>query len=204
MREVEVKSVVDDLEMRRRIVAERGGVLVFEGRLEDRRFDTGDGALTNRDEVLRTRTYRGKASEARTSLDWKGPRTIEQGYRVREEQSVGVESLATLEVILAGLGYRVTKAIDRHIIQFEVHGAVVRFERYPRMDDLVEVEGDPAAIERAIALLGMHRAEFTGDSLANFASRYEKRTGASAALSDADLAGVSGPAPAGGDEARDG
>jgi adenylate cyclase class IV len=203
MREVEVKSVVDDLEMRRRIVAERGGVLVFEGRLEDRRYDTVDGALTGRDEVLRTRTYRGEAGDARTSLDWKGPRTIEQGYRVREEQSVGVASLATLEVMLERLGYRVTKAIDRHIIQFDVRGAVVRFERYPRMDDLVEVEGDPAAIERAIELLGMPRVDFTGDSLATFATRYETRTGAVAVMSDRELAPAS-RLQADGDDARDG
>ena len=186
MREVEVKGIVDDLAMRRRAVEESGGVLVFDGRLEDRRYDTPDSALTNRDEVLRTRTYRGAAQAPRTSLDWKGARTIEAGYRVRDEQSVIVDSLATIEIILDRLGYRVTKAIDREIVQFDLHGAIVRFERYPRMDDLVEVEGDPAAIERAIALLGMRRAEFTGDSLATFARRYEERTGSRAVLSHSE------------------
>ena len=204
MREVEVKGVVDDLDLRRRAVAESGGVLVFEGGLEDRRYDTADDALTNRDEVLRTRTYRGRDDDARTTLEWKGPRTIEQGYRVREELSVGVESLETVEIILARLGYRLTKAIDRYIVQFDLHGAVVRFERYPRMDDLVEVEGDPVAIERAIALLGMRRAVFTGDSLANFVSRYEGRTGTTAALSDAELEPVPSRLQADGDDARDG
>jgi adenylate cyclase class IV len=203
MREVELKGVVDDLSARRRAVAESGGVLVFEGRLEDRRYDTGNDALTDRDEVLRTRTYRGPGDDARTSLDWKGPRTIEHGYRVREEQSVGVDSLATLEIILDRLGFRITKAIDREIVQFELHGAVVRFERYPRMDDLVEVEGEPAAIERAIALLGMERRDFNGDSLAAFARRYEDRTGIAAALSDADLLQPS-HLPADRDDARDG
>ena len=204
MREIEIKGVVDDFEMRRRAVAESGGMLVLEGRLEDRRYDTADDALTNRDEVLRTRTYRGGDEDARTTLEWKGPRTIEQGYRVREEQSVGVESLETLETILARLGYRMMKAIDRDIVQFELHGAVVRFERYPRMDDLVEVEGDPVAIERAIALLGMRRADFSGDSLATFVSRYENRTGTRAVLSDAELVNVPIRLQADGDDARDG
>jgi adenylate cyclase class IV len=203
MREVEVKAVVDDLDMRCAAVIDGGGTLVFEGRLEDRRYDTDDDALMSRDEVLRTRTYRADGTSARTSLDWKGPRTIEQGYRVREEQSTGVESLETLEIILARLGYHVTKAIDRHIIQFDVYGAVVRFERYPRMDDLVEVEGEPSAIERAIALLGMRRTEFTGDSLATFAQRYESRTGTTAALSDADLEQGATSVQADGDDARD-
>ncbi len=204
MREVEVKAVVDDFELRREAAAGSGGVLSFEGRLEDRRYDTIDETLTSRDEVLRTRTYRNADGAARTSLDWKGPRTIEQGYRVREELSVNVESLAALEGILLRLGYRVTKAIDRHIVQFDVHGAVVRLERYPKMDDLVEVEGEPGAIERAIALLGMRRAEFNGDSLAAFTSRYEARTGSAAALSDAELAGVPARPQADGGDAGDG
>ena len=204
MREVEVKGVIDDFELRRRAVAASGGVLVFEGRLEDRRYDTADGALTNRDEVLRTRTYRGADHDVRTALEWKGPRTVEQGYRVREEQSVGVESLATLEIILARLGYQMTKAIDRYIVQFELHGAIVRLERYPRMDELVEVEGDPVAIERAITLLGMRRANFTGDSLATFVRRYEERTGIIAALSDDELERIPGRLQADGGDARDG
>lgn len=188
MREVEVKSRVDDFELRRAAAIESGARLVFEGRLEDRRYDMPDGALTGSDEVLRTRTWRGDGP-ARTTLDWKGPRTVERGYRVREEQSVAVDSLETIEIILARLGYHVTKAIDRHILHFDLRGAVVRFERYPRMDDLVEVEGEPEAIERAVALLGMRRSEFTSDSLMTFTQRYEERTGITAALCDADLGG---------------
>ena len=197
MREVEVKSVVDDLGLRRRLLVENGASLVYEGRLEDRRYDTPDESLSGRDEVLRVRTY-WRDGHADSALEWKGPRTIENGYRVREEQSVTSGPLATLELILDRLGYHVTKAIDRHIVQFETEGAVVRFERYPRMDVLVEVEGEPDAIERAVRLLGMNRDGFTGDSLAQFTQRYERRTGLRAALADADLrTGTEEPAHAG-------
>ena len=204
MREIELKAVVDDLDARCRAVVESGATLVFEGRLEDRRYDTHDEALKARDEVVRIRTYRTPGSEPRTSLDWKGARSLERGYRVREEHSVTVDSLEALEAILTGLGYRVTKAIDRHIIQFELLGAMVRFERYPRMDDLVEVEGEPAAIERAIALLGMRRSDFTADSLATFAGRYEERTGTVAAVSDIELASVATRLQADGDDTERG
>ena len=74
MREVEVKAIVDDFDLRRQAAEEGGGVLAFEGRLEDRRYDTGDEILTGRVEVLRTRTYRDAAGDARTSLDWMGNR----------------------------------------------------------------------------------------------------------------------------------
>ena len=70
--------------------------------------------------------------------------------------------------MLAGLGYVVTRSIDRDIEQFELGGAMVRFERYPRMDDLVEVEGEPEALERAIEALGIARAEFTAERLQEF------------------------------------
>jgi hypothetical protein len=83
----------------------------------------------------------------------------------------------------------VTIAIDREIAQYDLGGAMVRFERYPRMDDLVEVEGTPEQIERAIAALGLPRAGFTSERLPDFVRRYEERTGASAALSDAELRG---------------
>ena len=189
MREVELKSVVDDLDARREVVMAHGGALVYEGRLEDRRYDTDDESLAARDEVLRVRTY-WRDGQAETALEWKGPKTIEGGYRVREEQSVTAGSREMLELILGRLGYRVTRAIDRHIVQFDLEGATVRFERYPRMDDLVEVEGDPEAIERAIGTLGLPRDGFNADSLATFARRYELRTGESALLSDG--AGVGG------------
>jgi hypothetical protein len=79
--------------------------------------------------------------------------------------------------------------IDRAIWQYDLQGATVRFERYPRMDDLVEVEGDPATIERAISILGLPRDSFTTERLPDFARRFEARTGQSAALSDGELAG---------------
>jgi adenylate cyclase class IV len=45
MLEVELKSVVDDVERRRAAVERAGGTVVFAGRLEDRRWDTPDRAM---------------------------------------------------------------------------------------------------------------------------------------------------------------
>ena len=61
--------------------------------------------------------------------------------------------------------------------------ATVRLERYPEMDSLVEVEGDPDAIERAIVVTGIARGDFTAEALSEFVRRYEARTGAAARLS---------------------
>ena len=70
----------------------------------------------------------------------------------------------------------------REVEVFDLAGATVRTERYPLMDPLVEVEGEPAAIERAIAASGIPRSEFTADSLSEFVRRFELRNGAPALL----------------------
>jgi hypothetical protein len=92
--------------------------------------------------------------------------------------------------ILERIGLIVTRFIDREIAQYELAGATVRFERYPRMDDLVEVEGSPENIERAIAVLGIARDAFTSERLPQFVRRYQERTGEQAALCDEELDGI--------------
>jgi predicted adenylyl cyclase CyaB len=187
MREVELKAMVADPEAARNALRAAGATLTYAGRLEDRRYDAPDRALRLRDQVLRLRIYRG--NEMRALLDWKGPSSYEGGYKIREEHSTPVADATALAAILEGLGYVVTREIDRTIEQYQLEGAMVRFERYPRMDVLVEVEGEPAAIERAIAALAMPREAFTTGRLPDFVQRYEDRTGERAAICDRELTG---------------
>jgi adenylate cyclase class IV len=188
MREVELKAVLDSWHDSRERLLRAGATLAFAGRLEDRRYDTSNHLLTSRDIVLRLRIYRD-ATGSRAELEFKGPTAYERGYKVREEIGSTVLDPDAIAHILSGLGYVVTRAIDREIEQFALGAAIVRFERYPRMDDLVEVEGEPEALERAIAVLEMPRAAYNADRLPDFAMRYEERTGVRAALSDAELSG---------------
>jgi predicted adenylyl cyclase CyaB len=190
MLEVELKSVVDDVERRRANVERAGATLAYAGRLEDRRWDTPDRALFAKDHVLRVRTYRNDAG-ARAELDWKGPTRRDGGYKLRDELETHVDDPDVLAAILSALGYEVSIAIDREIVQYDLAGTMIRFERYPRMDDLVEVEGEPEEIERAIGILGLPRDGFNTDRLPDFVRRFEERTGERALISDADVAGES-------------
>lgn len=189
MREVELKAVLDSWRDRSTQLERAGARRVFFGRIEDRRYDTEARSLAARDIVLRLRLYRG-ADGARAELELKGPTAYEDGYKVRDEIGSRVADPDAVSLMLSGLGYVITRAIDRDIEQWDVGGASVRFERYPRMDDLVEVEGEPEALERAIAALGIPRSAYTAERLTDFAMRYEARTGERAALSDAELAGT--------------
>ena len=188
MREVELKAVVDSMPVRIANVERAGGRLVFRGRLEDCRYDSADRQLRLRDDVLRLRVYRDELG-ARAELGWKGPTHYEDGYKVRDEVSATSPDADAMRQILDRVGFVVTREIDREIVQYELDGATVRFEHYPRMDDLVEIEGEPAAIERAIASVGLPREAFTSERLFEFVRRWEERTGESAALCDRELSG---------------
>jgi predicted adenylyl cyclase CyaB len=185
MREVELKAVVDDVAERRRNVENAGGRLSFEGKISDRRYDFASGDLSSRDEVVRTRTYISQKS-TKTYLDWKGPTEFRDVYKVREEVSTPVDDSVVLDTILRKLGLELVAEIDREIAQYELGGATIRFEIYPRMDALVEVEGEPAAIEAAIEAIGIPRGTFSNRRLADFVMDFEQRTGVQAAVSDRD------------------
>lgn len=190
MREMELKGVVPDEAGAIASVEAAGGRLSFAGRLEDRRYDDARGRLAGRDLVLRLRTYRGVDGSVRSAhLDWKGPTGYDAGYKVREEISTPVGDPDEMDSILDRMGYLVIREIDRQITQYELVGATVRFERYPRMDLLVEVEGQPDAIERAIEHIGLPRSGFSAARLPDFVAQYEARTGTRAALCDRELSG---------------
>jgi adenylate cyclase class IV len=148
----------------------------------DRRFDRDD-RLTRRDEVLRLRVFQpGDGAPAYGALGWKGPPTQRGGYRHRAEAEVSVTNPNAAMTILERLGYRVSMHIDRRVETYRLGGAVLRLEWYPAMDVLLEVEGEPPAIERAIAATGLDRDRFVAESLPYFVAQYEERTGRAAVL----------------------
>lgn len=190
MREVELKGIAftdEEAEAARARLLAAGAAEAYVGRLEDRRYDSADRALALLDHVLRLRVYR--SDTVRASLDFKGPTTYVDGFKVREEQTVGADDPDALARILDAMGYVITREIDRQIAQYTLAGATIRFERYPRMDVLIEVEGEPEDIERAIDALGLPRARFTTERLPDFVLKFEARTGQRAALCDRELSG---------------
>ena len=139
--------------------------------------------------------YTTAVEQRRATLDWKGETRYEQGFKVREEISTSVGDYESVTEILLRLGFVPTIEIDRRIAQYELGGATVRFEEYPDMDPLVEVEGTPEAIEQAIVAIGLSRSGFTSERLPEFMARFEARTGRRAALSQAELSGATAVSP---------
>jgi adenylate cyclase class IV len=186
--ELELKAVIPDPAALRERLRAAGAEVRFRGRMSDRRYDKA-GELAGRDEVLRVRSYYHEDGQVQSVLGWKGPvRRSPEGYKQRRELELTIErgdgADSTPHALLTALGYAPVHAIDRMVDVYVLDAATVRLEQYPRMDPLVEVEGSPAAIERAIQQTGIDRAAFTADSLADFVRRFEARTGQPALLSD--------------------
>ena len=168
--ELEVKARVDDPDGLRAALVRAGATLDFGGDMIDRRFDRG-GSLAQRDEVLRLREFRAAdGTPAYGVLAWKGPPSQRGMYRHRAEAEARVATPDTVVTILEQLGFAVSLRIDRRVEVYRLGQAVLRLEWYPVMDVLLEVEGEPSEIERAIAATGLARDRFLPESLPYFVS----------------------------------
>jgi len=170
--------VVGDPQAVRERLLRAGAHPGFEGLMLDRRFDRGS-ELLSRDEVLRLRVFRDAQGSEKFQLGWKGPLAVTpEGYKARREleYEIGPAELPPDE-LLKLLSFEETHRIDRYVEYFLLGTAAVRLEWYPRMDILIEIEGDAAAIEAAVQASGLPRSDFSADSLVEFAARYAARTG---------------------------
>lgn len=180
--ELELKAVVPDPGAFRERIRAAGAVPRFMGRMTDLRYDRA-GELATRDEVLRVRTFHHPEG-VEAILAWKGPTMRStDGYKLREEIELPISpGSADPGRLLAALGYQPVSAIERDVEVYRLGDATARLETYPCMDVLLEIEGEPAAIERAVAASGIPRSGFTAESLAEFVRRFEARSGQAAVL----------------------
>jgi adenylate cyclase class IV len=180
--ELELKARVDDPAALERAIVDAGAELVFRGEMIDRRYDRR-GKLERRDEVLRLRVFCPDSGAPPFGvLGWKGPVSVRDGYKHREEYEVQVAQPEAARIILERLRYEVALRIDRTVAEYRLAGATVRIEWYPAMDVLVEIEGEPQAIESAVRATGLARERFLPAALPHFVRAYEERTGQTARL----------------------
>lgn len=169
---------------------EAGAQAEFRGMMVDRRYDRS-GELLAKDQVVRVREFKAGDGRVTVRLCWKGPTGVtSQGYKSRPEleyELVPLSSDGSPAALLDALGFDLVQQIDRYVELYRLGSAVVRLEWYPRMDTLVEVEGDEAGIEHALRVIGLPRSAYSAEALPAFAARYAARTGTSAALSLAEL-----------------
>jgi adenylate cyclase, class 2 len=150
MIEREVKIRVANHDALRPLLESMGAARARTEQETNRLFDTADGALRRRGEVLRVRT----ADHA--SVTWKGPAAGADNFehKVREEweAEIAADGAESLVAILGRLGFHEALCYTKQRETWRWQGVTIA------LDDLafgkfVEIEGDAPAIEGALRLL---------------------------------------------------
>lgn len=113
------------------------------------RFDTPDGALTSRAQVLRLRR------DHQTTLTYKGPGETQAGVRKRREIEFTISDYQAAQALLEALGYRVLLMYEKHRTTYAWQGVLIVLDEMP-YGNFAEIEGpDPELIHTTSAHLGM-------------------------------------------------
>jgi adenylate cyclase class 2 len=179
-KETEIKLAVRDIKAFERRVKKLGGKLVKagNGRVHELNviFDTPDGGLAKHGQLLRIRTESvqsvgKKETPRRVMLTFKQPavRALDDDgsrFKIREETEVEVADAAMLRKIFEGLGLRGWFSYEKYRTTWKL-GAATRWAKdlLIELDEtpagvFVELEGSPAAIDKAAEALGYSRKDY--------------------------------------------
>ncbi|HZS88456.1 MAG TPA: class IV adenylate cyclase [Chloroflexota bacterium] len=179
--EREVKFSVPELgpvEARLRVLAGAGAVRL--GVVHERNYvlDTLNDDLRARDERLRVREVDGRGG---VQVTWKGPASVRRGVRRREEREFHADDRDACVAVLANLGLRPVRSYSKSRTSWRLNDVIVCLDRLP-FGTFVEIEftaevserGEPAALARAMALLGLHDAPRVQASYARLQQEWEE------------------------------
>lgn len=182
--EREVKLAVPHLEpVEARLRALRPVGAIFLSTVSERNFvlDTAGDELKARDERLRIREIEGQPG---VQVTWKGPASVRGGVRRREEREFHADDREACVAVLSNLGLRPVRNYQKMRSSWRLDNVIVCLDRLP-FGAFVEIEltavvtehGEAAALERAIALLGLQKAPRIQASYARLQQEWDARKG---------------------------
>jgi adenylate cyclase class 2 len=125
-------------------------------------FDTPEASLRGSRRLLRLRDAGGVAT-----LTFKGP--AETGkHKSREEREVHPDSFDGMQIILERLGYQISFRYDKYRTEYARPGShgIATIDETPA-GTFMELEGEPAWIDRTAAALGFTESDYITASYAN-------------------------------------
>ena len=171
LQEVEIKLHTPDLEAVRRSLSDAGATLlkprVYERNL---RYDSADGSLTARGEVLRLR------QDETAKLTFKSDYSVEDGIVSRFEAEVTVSDLETMALILQRLGFVEALIYEKYRATYALDGAEIVLDELP-YGNFTEIEADAATIERLVETLGLSGARRMSGSYVDIFARLKALLG---------------------------
>lgn len=149
-KEIEIKFRISSPHRIRRRLKELGAESHGKSFEDNLLFDTKEGRLRKRDEMLRVRTAGGKKT-----LTFKGGRDKKGRLKSREEIETLIEDEPEkLVKLFEGIGFAVAGRYQKERETWSYKGAEVLIDRTP-MGWFVEIEGSPGAIRKVAAGLGL-------------------------------------------------
>ena len=149
-REIEIKLRFDSPDEARRILEQAGATRVGERMFEDNViYDSGTAALEAARKVLRLRRYGEIAT-----LTFKAPVEGSFRHKVREEHETVVGDPEEVDALLAGLGFKPVYRYQKFRTHYEIGDLAVSLDETP-VGCFVELEGEPAMIDRAAEAMGV-------------------------------------------------
>ena len=168
-KEIEVKLPAADLAEVRRRLEELGATLEKERHDESNDlFDDASGSLAGAGRALRLRRAQGRGI-----LTFKGAAKFTQGVKSREERETAVGEPGEMEAILERLGFRRKFRYEKRREEWRFSDCDVALDETP-IGNFVEIEGDPAAIRKAVAALALDFASAIPYSYAGLYARKRK------------------------------
>lgn len=143
--EVEVKFLLSDRAALEHRLVELGASLLQPRILEvNLRFDTPDGSLSARRQVLRLR------QDSQAVMTYKGPSQDGLEVSSRQEIEFSVSDFAAAQHLLEALGYRVSVIYQKYRAMYRLGAVVVTLDEMP-FGYFAEIEGPDARLIRAAA-----------------------------------------------------
>lgn len=159
--ETEVKLRVDDVDSARRVVRRLGAFLAQPRHFEDNLvFDSDDAHLAQNGCLLRLRM-----TSTGNSVTFKGPRSVVEGVKQREELECRVDDADALRAILGKLGLRVTFRYQKYREVYEWDEVEIVIDETP-IGVFIEIEGAVADIRETAEALGFGAESYIVESYA--------------------------------------
>ena len=184
--EIEVKFLVRDLKViEERLIALGASRSAERVRETNLRFDTPEGELTRRHQVLRLR------QDAGAVMTFKGPAQAGESVSVRQEIEFEVSDFGAAQRLLEALGYVVSVIYEKYRTTYSLGALEVVLDEMP-FGSFLEIEGpDSASIQRLAEDLRLDwPARSSASYLALFNQLRAARSLSAQNLTFAELAGV--------------
>jgi adenylate cyclase, class 2 len=164
--EIEIKLPVADLDaVRQRLRTGAARQLTAPHSESNDLYDQADGGLAKSGRVLRLRR-----TDDGATLTFKGPARFEDGAKTREERETAVSDPNEMDRILAALGFERRFRYEKRREEWSMDDCVIALDETP-IGSFAEIEGDPAAIRRALQNLQLDPAESLPYSYAELYAR---------------------------------